>query len=145
RYPDLAVAGWFGGSLNNGGERLTLIDTSGRIVTSVDYRDNYPWPVSADGVGASLEVINPLGDPDDPANWHASTPGGTPGAPNGSPPQPKIRINELQAGVDHDWIELFNSGGSAIQLDGWSLTDNSEPRQFVFRPGTTIAAGGYLQ
>ena len=32
RYPGVAVAGWYGGNLNNAGERIALFDTSGRTV-----------------------------------------------------------------------------------------------------------------
>ena len=145
RYPNLAVAGWFAGSFDNAGERIALLDPSGRTVTSVEYNDGHPWPVPADGGGASLEIVDAQGNPNDPSNWHASVPGGTPGAVNSSPPRALIRINELQAGSAADWIELFNPGAAAIQIGGWSLTDNSEPRQFVFATGTTIDGGGFLK
>lgn len=145
RYPNVAVAGWFSGSLDNGGERLGLVDRSGQTIASVDYDDGHPWPSAADGGGASLEVIDPQGDPDDPANWAAGINGGTPGQANAVQAIPSVRINEIQAGTDSDWLELFNSGSAAVSLAGWSLTDNSDPRQFVFGSGTTIPPGGYLR
>ena len=40
-----------------------------------------------------------------------------------------------------EFIELHNPGTSALDLSGWSLTDAVE---FVFPPGTTIPANGYL-
>lgn len=44
-----------------------------------------------------------------------------------------------------DWIELYNSGASAVSLTGWSLTDDEEePRKWYFPAGTSITAGGYL-
>jgi hypothetical protein len=145
RYPNVAVAGWFAGSLANSGERIALIDPSGRVVTSVNYSDAQPWPAASDGGGASLEVVDVHRDPNDPSNWHSATPGGTPGSANGSPPPPPIRINEFYAGTDRDWIELFNPGATAIQLGGWSITDNSEPRQFVFGPEIVIDGGAFLR
>lgn len=43
-----------------------------------------------------------------------------------------------------DWFELYNSGNTAIPLEGWMLTDDSEiPAQWVF-PSISIAADGYL-
>ena len=43
-----------------------------------------------------------------------------------------------------DVIELFNSGGTAIDLAGRSLTDDPLVKaKYVFPAGTTIAAGGY--
>lgn len=145
RYPNQPVAGWFSGSLDNGGERIALLDITGAVVTTVDYSDKHPWPIGPDGAGASLEIVDAQRDPDDPSNWHAGAPGGTPGAANTAPSQPRIRINEIQAGIDLDWIELFNPGTTSIALGGWSLTDNSDPRQFIFAPGTMIAGKGYLR
>jgi autotransporter-associated beta strand protein len=44
-----------------------------------------------------------------------------------------------------DWIELHNSGGSAVDLSGWSLTDSADsPRKWLFPVGTVIEADGYL-
>lgn len=44
-----------------------------------------------------------------------------------------------------DWIELHNNNGEALDLEGWSLSDDSmEPLKWSFPAGTTIAAGGYL-
>ena len=43
-----------------------------------------------------------------------------------------------------DWIELFNSSGTAVDLLGWSLTDDATlPRKWVF-PSVQIPANGYL-
>ncbi len=145
RYPDLAVAGWFSGSLDNGGERIVLLDPFGHVITSAEYRDTPPWPTAADGGGLSLEVVDSQREADDPSNWHASESGGSPGAANSFPTPPLIRINELQAGTGRDWLELHNTGSSAVQLNGWSLTDNSDPRQYVFPPAAVLPSGGYLR
>ena len=144
RYPNAKVGGWFSGSLDNGGERLALLDSSGRLVASVTYGDGPPWPTASDGLGSSLEIRDPQGDPNDPANWQASLSGGSPGAVNPLAPSPQIRINELQAGTSSDWVELANPGAAPVSLTGWSLTDSTEPRQFEFPSGTTIPAEGYL-
>jgi autotransporter-associated beta strand protein len=43
-----------------------------------------------------------------------------------------------------DWIELYNQGSEAVDLGGWSLTDDKEElRKWVFPEGTSISAGGY--
>ncbi len=153
RYPTVTVAGYFNDALSNGGERITLREPSGRVVASVAYDDENGWPLAADGGGASLEIINASGDPDDPANWRASSLYGTPGAPAVPGSGSSLRINEVMAenggSVEHagtypDWIELFNSGATAIDISGWSCSDDSNPRKFVFPPQTTIDAGGYL-
>lgn len=144
RYPNVTVAGWFGGSLDNGGERIALLDATGRVVTATEYNDDFPWPPAADGTGASLELISPSGDSDDGANWQPSPSGGTPGANNLSPSAPAILINEISPASGRDWIELINSKTIAVDLGGWSLSDNSNARQFQFPAGTILPAGGFL-
>jgi hypothetical protein len=154
RYPGITVAGRFNGNLANGGERITLRDRTGAVIVSVDYDDENGWPTAADGAGSSLEINDPFGDPDDPANWRASTQlYGTPGLVTSAPGLPAVRLNELMAenltavpngGTYPDWIECYNAGGTAVDLAGWSLTDDGNPRKFIFGPGISIPAGGYL-
>jgi hypothetical protein len=154
RYPGVNVRGYYSGTLNNGGERIVLMDAAGNIITSLDYDDGNGWPGAADGGGASLEIINPYGDPDDPANWRAgTTAGGTPGAASTPPALGNVRLNEVladnvaavnNAGTFPDFVELANTGGASVNLAGWSLTDDGNTRKFVFPLGTTIDAGGYL-
>lgn len=44
---------------------------------------------------------------------------------------------------ESDWIELVNCSSRALNLSGWSLTDDpDEPRKYVFG-GLTVAAGGF--
>lgn len=74
---------WTEGSLSNGGETITLIDTFGQVVDSLTYDDVAPWPAEPDGGGPSLSLTDPLLANDDPAHWSASSEtGGTPGAVN---------------------------------------------------------------
>ncbi len=67
---------------------------------------------------------------------------------------PKVRINEISASnetgiVDEnneavDWIELENFGTTAVNLNGWSLTDSkSDPAEWIF-PNVTINAGARM-
>lgn len=72
------------GKLSNSGEPLTLSDAGGALVDSVSFTDMAPWPVTPDGLGTSLELIDPSLNNDDPLNWAASTAsrGYTPGAVN---------------------------------------------------------------
>jgi hypothetical protein len=121
----------------------------------VTYNNAGGWPTSADVGGFSLELIDPYGDLNSPANWRASSaPNGTPGLPPVTPPLGNIVINELMAdnqtawsnsvGSYPDWLELFNRGANSVNLANWSLSGSGNARSFVFPAGTTIAAGGYL-
>jgi hypothetical protein len=154
RYPGVSVFGYYGGNLDNGGERIAILDAKGNTVTAVHYDDEAGWPAAADGGGYSLEVIDPRGDPNAPANWRASsTVNGTPGLPPVAPPANVVVISEIAAenhgsvtngGLFPDWIELQNRGAAATNLAGWSLSDSSDARKFVLPVGTTIDAGGFL-
>ncbi len=148
RYPGVEVAGWYQGSLSNGGERLDILDAQGRVLTSVEYSDTPPWPVAADGGGSSLEWVDPDGSPGDPAVWIAAPgPGGSPGSVPPVLPGPVVRLSEVAAGSGDggDWIELFNPGDASVELTGWTLSDSGDPARFVFPAGTTLAAGGWLR
>ena len=69
----LSVEGPFSGTLDNGGERLTLLDDENSLVDTVRYNDKPPWPVSPDQFGFSLEVVDPSRDNSTAANWRTST------------------------------------------------------------------------
>lgn len=47
-------------------------------------------------------------------------------------------------GETSDWIEIFNSGNTAVDLTDWRLTDDvDEPAKWLFPP-TTLGPGQYL-
>lgn len=49
------------------------------------------------------------------------------------------------AGERNDWIELYNGGAQAVDLGGYSITDDTaSPRKSVFPGGLAIEAGGVL-
>lgn len=65
-----------------------------------------------------------------------------------------ITISEVMSSQDtliadengqfNDWIELYNSGNTTVELTGWWLSDDSTvPNKWAF-PATTIAPGQYL-
>lgn len=77
---NLASTGYNNKNLSNGGEKITLLSASGTVIESFTYDDEGEWPTAPDGNGPSLEIVDPYGDPTDPANWRASAEtGGSPG------------------------------------------------------------------
>jgi hypothetical protein len=89
---EVKIYGPFEGSLNNSGERLTLVrplapEADGNLsvipmvpVDSIRYNDKAPWPQEADGAGNSLERRDSSGITDEPKTWQASSSvGGSPG------------------------------------------------------------------
>lgn len=80
RYPDAPIRAVYDGSLSNTGETITLHAPDGAVLASVTYDDENGWPLTADGRGDSLELVSATGDPNQPANWRASSDfSGTPG------------------------------------------------------------------
>jgi hypothetical protein len=143
------------GSLSNSGERVTLLDAADVVVDTVAYRDRAPWPVTPDGLGASLERSCVSDRFDDPADWRASPlDAPTPLRPNTAvdcvpqPPVPVV-INEIMyrpyAELDDErrteFIELFNHGLEAVELTGWGLSGDV---RFQFPAGAVLGPGEYL-
>ena len=59
-----------------------------------------------------------------------------------------LYITEVMASTDQagsDWIELYNSTGSAVDLSGYGLSDSPDsPLKWTFPAGTTIQPGQYM-
>ena len=130
------VLGPFAGNLDNAGERIVLENNSRRLMDSIDYNDRWPWPVAADGSGASLTkrlTHLPTGEA---ASWRSSlTIGGTPGAFEGFPDTNMLGFSE----AGHDFIELANLNDDLLDLDGHVIASSSG-EQYIF-PAATIGAG----
>lgn len=76
----------------------------------------------------------------------ATTAQPTRGAANACQLPGKVVINEIesQAGSPDDWIELYNAGGSTVDLAGYVLSDNSDDHRLTLPAGTSIAPGAFL-
>lgn len=102
--------------LSNGGESVAVLDSLGNLITSFTYNDVAPWPLSADGDGYSMELINPTSlarDPLLPINWRSSrTLEGNPG----------INDSENLA----DWMDENNIVNSQLDPDGDGLAHSLE-------------------
>ena len=147
------VAGQYSGSLNNAGERITLEEATGRTILDFSYRDG--WHSLTDGQGFSLTMIDPshpdLDSWNDSSAWRPSVYiGGSPGEDDsGMLPHPGgVVINELLAnspGGDPDWIELYNTTETVIDLGGWFLSDSDDDLfKYEIASGTMIEPFGYL-
>ncbi|HAT16609.1 MAG TPA: hypothetical protein DCS76_02365, partial [Gemmatimonadetes bacterium] len=119
---DVKIFGPWIGALNNGGERVTLKDKNGVIVSSVNYGNDGHWPIAANGTGHSLVVRNEDRLVDNWRNWRVSTRnGGSPGERDSEPSglATALTFSEVQFadGLDDlNWIELHNSGESTTNV-----------------------------
>jgi PKD repeat protein len=62
----------FGGALGNNGEIVSISNSFGMLVDSVNYDDVDPWPTSPDGSGPSLAFCDPSLDNSLGENWSAA-------------------------------------------------------------------------
>ena len=95
--------------LDDNGERVALIDDLLAVQDEVFFDDGGQWPVTPDGLGPSLEVVDPTQDNSMPRNWRASlTP--TPGAVN------SVDDSGLPAWIDQVQHTLNVAPSTPIQI-----------------------------
>ncbi|HWD91524.1 MAG TPA: lamin tail domain-containing protein [Verrucomicrobiae bacterium] len=143
------VLGPYSGSLPNSSGTLELLNQSGAVFLDIQYSDSPPWPVAADGSGHSLVLARPSYGEGDPRAWAASdVVGGSPGGidPVTQDPLQNVVINEFLAhGVaQSQFIELYNHGGTSLDVSGCALSCGSQPGTFTLPSGTIIPAHGFL-
>jgi len=159
-----AAVGQYDGSLDNGGETLSLQVPAGTNVwTTIDrvtYDDSLPWPPQADGGGHSLQLIDPTKDNSLVGNWVT---GGavlcTPGQPNSVKQSlsgiPDITINEIQprnagtitdnAGDSDPWLEIYQGTSTFNNLNGFYLTDDPGTLdKWAFPANVAIGSPGFV-
>ncbi len=144
------VLGPYTGNLPNDGGRVRLRNNLDALRLEVNFSDQPPWPAAADGAGHSLVLARPSYGEDDPRAWAASElRGGSPGSPDPWVPTPlsAVVLNEILAHTDDpvlDFIELFNTGLTEVDLSGCILTDDPSTNRFRIPDGTRLPARGFL-
>ena len=111
--------------LTNTADWITMNDASGNTV------DQASWNSTASGVSLEEDPTNAMND------WistNSPTPGSVNSASTGPVPS-DLRISEVMANpwpsADNaswpggEWLEIWNSGQSDIDLTGWSVVDNA--------------------
>jgi hypothetical protein len=79
RYGINALGPW-DGALASEGEEVRLHDQADEEVDRVDFRSEFPWPILANGEGASMQLVHPELDNDLGSSWRGGfviTPGAT--------------------------------------------------------------------
>ncbi len=147
------IAGQYSGRLNDAGERITLTDAIGRTILDFSFEDG--WYSITDGEGFSLTIIDPthfdLSSWNVEDAWRASAYlDGSPGQDDsGILPNPgAILINEVLAHAHAeaaDWIELYNTTDTAIDISGWFLSDSNDALfKYEIAAGTIIEPFDYF-
>ena len=149
RYGAVAnlVSSSYSGRLADEGETVVLVAADSSELVRFQYSPSGDWPSRADGLGSSLEVIDPDGNLSSASNWRSSTEYlGSPGVA-GVGPLRRIVINELLAHTDpplEDAIELHNTTDQAIDIGGWFLSSQrAKPTRIRIPKPWVVPARGY--
>ena len=112
----IPIAGVFEGSFDKGGETIQLIHPGAtpeldQVIDQVTYDDDPPWAALADGIGPSLQLMDPAQDNNRVANWAAML-------TNQPPPQPQTLLT---------WSNVWRYNQTA-NLNGinWTATDYND-------------------
>jgi len=128
----------FGGGLGNSGEVLELYDDSGMVIDSTPLLGDGGWVAGDNAEKLTMARIDVSISGHDISNWQNSQEtGGTPRTPGGDNPnfgEDVINNNEAldvviseiawmgnENSSSDEWIELYNSTNSDIDLEGWRI------------------------
>ena len=80
-YPNVTnLTGELGFNLSNSGEMIRILDYKDSLFLFINYTDEAPWPIEADGSGYTCELLDPSGDINNGNNWYKGCFGGSPGS-----------------------------------------------------------------
>ena len=143
------IAGEYAGSLSNGGETIKIEDAANGTVLEFRYEDGRgegeeDWPLSADGGGSSLVIVDALAAPDVwgiGSVWRASTQlGGSPGDEDPGTPNADINRDGRIDGMDIDRISAaIRANENRFDINGDGVTDLKD-RDYLIETvmGTTL-------
>lgn len=122
------------GNLSNNGEGIEVRDALGNLIDLVEYLDIAPWPLSPDGLGPSLSLVNPELDNTLAGSWAPSTAdNGTPGQPNGL-----IQVNQLpQVSITEPAANALFTLGAEVQIKAQATDSDGTIQQVLFFADST--------
>ena len=148
-YPSVSnFVGATGFPWSNKMDSIKLYNPYNQVAIQMEYRDELPFPVCADGWGRSLENKLFQSSTLDSSVWFCGCIGGSPGkaySPCYEPVQfTEINYNnELSSVNAGDWVELRNNSNLPIDITGYTFKDAKNDNVFTF-PALTLNAGSYL-
>ena len=108
------------GQLANNGEVIELRDRNDRLMDSIEYGDDGPWPVAPDGSGTSLAKVDPITTSAPARHWTSSViVGGSPGMlnfPEANVEKSFVNIVPLDATWTYEASDVFPG-------DAWPTAD----------------------
>jgi hypothetical protein len=148
-YSFTNVWGPYVGNLPASGS-IRLLSPANAVFLEVNYANQPPWPIAADGAGHSLVLARPSYGENNPAAWSASElVGGSPGTvkTRSADPLRSVVINEYLAHAEpplNDFIELYNHSPRPADVSGCTLSDHPQTNKFIIPAGTVIPAAGFV-
>ena len=161
--PNITADLIYSGALSNSSEGLRLFDGQCNLIDEILV--NPEWPA---GNNTSANERRTMERNANDFNWHTSSViAGTPKQNNSTPTtvssggggggaisnqqqaSTEIRITEIMydlVGSDsgREWVEIFNAGSSAVNLEGWKFyEDNTNHSLNLIRGSVNLEAGGY--
>ncbi len=123
------------------GANINLYDPTGQLIDNVSYQNQQEGISEGRFPNGSGTIVEFPGS-------------ATPGLSNYVVSYSGPILNEFMArnsaavydfrGNNSDWVEIYNPGASPFDLSGMGLSTAPNAVSWVFPPGTTIAANGYL-
>jgi beta-lactamase superfamily II metal-dependent hydrolase len=141
-------------ALNNDGDALILKDSNGNVIDAVGWEGGATAGVpdgwgSSSAPGASTDS-DPETDTDTYADWTTASDNGNPQTQSGgSSGSATVLFSEIfydTPGTDskEEWIELYNPSSQAVDISGWTITDNNGTGStFTIPSGVSLASGAY--
>jgi beta-lactamase superfamily II metal-dependent hydrolase len=146
-------------ALNNTGDTLILKDNASAEVDAVAWEGGAAggippgWGSSTDPVAATGSTIvrtDPATDSDTYADWSTAPNNGNPqtqgsGGGTAAVVFSEIYYDTIGTDADEEWIELYNNSDSAVDIGGWTITDNNGTgASYTIPAGNTINPGTYF-
>lgn len=152
---DNIIADTFRGRLRNSGESIGLLNNYDVAVDWIEYSDSSPWPVTADGLGSSIERGCWSDELNQSTQWFGSPIGRpSPGAANflkdcpaNAPDQVVIAEFLYHAATDTEderdleFIKIQNVSNEMVSLDHWVIAGSVF---YLFPEGTLLSPGRHL-
>lgn len=110
------VFGVFSRNLSNKSELLVLADPFGNVADSVNYSDQLPWPMAADGGGSYLTLLNIDSDNSLATSWTASSQ---------SLSTSDLTLAENIAVYPNPTADLLRINSPFAKIVAWEITDLS--------------------
>ncbi len=151
-YQISPVLGGFQSRLGPGRGLVRLHKRSGAILLQTEFSDDPAWDAASRGLGHSRVLARPSLGEADPRAWAPSTfVGGSPGAPEPTPPPDLagVRFHEILSETTPDnpaspFIEIQNLSPLPADLSLTTLARPGGPPPFVIPQGTILPPNGLL-